>query len=49
MVRKARKGHICGLIEGANIEPMTLLGDRLRKRDNETTSALHATNRLKAS
>jgi DNA-binding transcriptional MerR regulator len=43
------EGHICGLIEGSNIEPMTLLGDRLRKRDNETSSALRATNRLKAS
>src|SRR5215510_13074576 len=43
------EGHICGLIEDTNIEPMTPSERRLRKRDNETTSALHATNRLKAS
>jgi MerR family copper efflux transcriptional regulator len=43
------EGHVCGLIEGANIEPMTPSGDRLRKRDNETTSVLHTTNRPKAS
>jgi DNA-binding transcriptional MerR regulator len=43
------EGHVCGLIEGANIEPMTPSGLHLRKRDNETTSNLRATNRLKAS
>jgi len=43
------EGRICGLIEDTEIEPMTPSERRLRKRDIETTSALHATNRLKAS
>jgi len=43
------EGHICGLIEGAKIEPMIPPSDRLRKRDDETTSALRSTNKLKAS
>jgi DNA-binding transcriptional MerR regulator len=37
------EGHICGLIEDTQIEPMAPSGRNLRKRDNETISALRAT------
>jgi DNA-binding transcriptional MerR regulator len=43
------EGHICGLIEGAKIEPIASLSRRLRKRDSEKISALRATDKLKAS
>lgn len=43
------EGRVCGLIESAKIEPIASSSHRLRKRENETTSALRATNKLKAS
>jgi MerR family transcriptional regulator, copper efflux regulator len=43
------EGHICGLIEGAKIEPIASSSHRLRKIDNEMTSVLRATNKMKAS